>query len=64
MTSIRGSTAREVKRDLEQADSDCAFFEQAFKGRLAALGRRRRGGPHTFAKPSANMKRSTIGSAG
>jgi oligoendopeptidase F len=27
----------ELKRDLEQADSDCASFEQEFKGRLAAL---------------------------
>ena len=28
----------EVKRDLDQADSDCAAFEQEFKGRLAAAG--------------------------
>ncbi len=27
----------EIKRDLEQADSDCAAFEQGFKGRLAAM---------------------------
>src|SRR4026208_2126593 len=27
----------EVKRDLELADSECAAFEQDFKGRLAAL---------------------------
>ena len=27
----------EIKRDLEQADSDCATFEQDFKGRLAAM---------------------------
>ena len=27
----------EVKRDLDLADSECAAFEQDFKGRLAAL---------------------------
>ena len=32
-----GLDSPEIKRDLEQADSDCAAFEQEFKGRLAAL---------------------------
>ena len=32
-----GLDSPEVKRDLEQADSECAAFEQDFKGRLAAL---------------------------
>src|SRR6187401_65178 len=32
-----GLDSPEVKRDLELADSDCAAFEQDFKGRLAAL---------------------------
>ena len=32
-----GLDSPEVKRDLELADSECAAFEQDFKGRLAAL---------------------------
>jgi oligoendopeptidase F len=32
-----GIDSPELKRDLEQADRDCASFEEAFKGRLAAL---------------------------
>ena len=32
-----GLDSPEIKRDLEQADSDCATFEQYFKGRLAAM---------------------------
>jgi oligoendopeptidase F len=32
-----GLDSPEIKRDLEQADGDCAAFEQEFKGRLAAL---------------------------
>jgi oligoendopeptidase F len=32
-----GLDSPEIKRDLEQADSDCAAFEQEFKGRLSAL---------------------------
>jgi oligoendopeptidase F len=32
-----GLDSPEIKRDLEQADSDCAAFEQEFKGRLASL---------------------------
>src|SRR5581483_1910089 len=32
-----GLDSPEVKRDLEQADKECAAFEQDFKGRLAAL---------------------------
>ncbi|MGC2826821.1 MAG: M3 family oligoendopeptidase [Pseudolabrys sp.] len=32
-----GLDSPEIKRDLEQADSDCAAFEQGFKGRLAAM---------------------------
>src|SRR6185437_8208652 len=32
-----GIDSPELKRDLEQADSDCASFEQEFKGHLAAL---------------------------
>src|SRR5215813_1617280 len=32
-----GLDSPQIKRDLEQADSDCAAFEQEFKGRLAAL---------------------------
>jgi len=32
-----GLDSPEIKRDLEQADSDCATFEQDFKGRLAAM---------------------------
>jgi oligoendopeptidase F len=32
-----GLDSPEVKADLEQADNDCAAFEQEFKGRLAAL---------------------------
>jgi len=32
-----GLDSPEIKRDLEQADSDCATFEQDFKGRLAAI---------------------------
>ena len=34
----------EVKRDLEQADSECAAFEQEFKGRLAVLAAGEGGG--------------------
>ena len=32
-----GLDSPKIKRDLEQADSDCVAFEQEFKGRLAAL---------------------------
>jgi oligoendopeptidase F len=32
-----GLDSPELKRDLEQADTDCALFEEAYKGRLAAL---------------------------
>jgi oligoendopeptidase F len=32
-----GIDSPQLKRDLEQADSDCATFEQEFKGRLAGL---------------------------
>src|SRR5215471_6508628 len=32
-----GLDSPEIKRDLEQADSDCVAFEQEFKGRLASL---------------------------
>jgi oligoendopeptidase F len=32
-----GLDSPEIKRDLEQADNDCAAFEQEFKGRLAAM---------------------------
>ncbi len=32
-----GLDSPEIKRDLDQADSDCAAFEQEFKGRLAAM---------------------------
>ena len=32
-----GLESPELKRDLEQADSDCALFEEAYKGRLAAM---------------------------
>src|SRR5262245_50029747 len=32
-----GLDSPEIKRDLEQADGDCAAFEQEFKGRLATL---------------------------
>jgi oligoendopeptidase F len=32
-----GLDSPEINRDLEQADSDCAAFEQDFKGRLAAM---------------------------
>jgi oligoendopeptidase F len=32
-----GLDSPEIKRDLEQADSDCAAFEQDFKGRLAVM---------------------------
>ena len=32
-----GLDSPELKRDLEQADADCALFEEAYKGRLAAL---------------------------
>src|SRR6185295_17241867 len=32
-----GLDSPEVKRDLELADSECAAFEQDFKGRLAVL---------------------------
>ncbi len=32
-----GLDSPEVKADLDQADNDCAAFEQEFKGRLAAL---------------------------
>ena len=32
-----GLDSPKIKRDLEQADSDCATFEQDFKGRLAAM---------------------------
>ncbi len=32
-----GLDSPEIKRDLEHADSDCAVFEQNFKGRLAAM---------------------------
>ena len=39
-----GLDSPEVKRDLELADSDCAAFEQDFKGRLAALAAGEGGG--------------------
>src|SRR5215813_11078290 len=32
-----GLDSPQIKRDLEQADSDCVAFEQEFKGRLASL---------------------------
>jgi oligoendopeptidase F len=32
-----GLESPQIKRDLEQADSDCAAFEQEFKGHLASL---------------------------
>jgi len=32
-----GIDSPELKRDLAQADTDCALFEEAYKGRLAAL---------------------------
>ncbi len=32
-----GLDSPELKRDLEQADSDCVSFEEAYKGRLAAM---------------------------
>ena len=32
-----GLDSPEIKRDLEKADADCALFEAAYKGRLAAL---------------------------
>jgi oligoendopeptidase F len=32
-----GLDSPQIKRDLEQADSDCAAFEQEFKGHLASL---------------------------
>src|SRR5512136_138038 len=32
-----GLDSPEIKRDLEQADSECATFERDFKGRLAAI---------------------------
>ncbi len=32
-----GLDSPEIKRDLEQADTDCALFEEAYKGRLAVL---------------------------
>src|SRR5262249_53932259 len=32
-----GLDSPELKRDLDRADGDCAAFEQAYKGRLAAL---------------------------
>ncbi len=35
--SIRRSTLREVKRDLDRADAECVAFEEAYKGKLAAL---------------------------
>src|SRR5947199_10500283 len=34
-----------VKRDLEQADTECAAFEQAYKGKLAALASAPAAGP-------------------
>ena len=63
-TSMPGSTIRNVKRDLDRADAECIAFEEAYKGKLAALaerpGRRhvaRRGG-------EALTRSSTICSAG
>jgi len=35
--------APEVKRDLERMDADCVAFEEAYKGRLAALAKDRQG---------------------
>ena len=32
-----GLESLELKRDLDQADTDCALFEEAYKGRLAAM---------------------------
>ena len=32
-----GLDSRELKRDLDQADAECAAFEEAFKGKLQAL---------------------------
>ncbi len=32
-----GLDSPEIKRDLEQADTDCSLFEEAYKGRLAGL---------------------------
>ena len=39
-----GLDSPEVNRDLEQADGECAAFEQEFKGRLAALAAGEGGG--------------------
>ena len=56
-----GLDSPEVKRDLELADSECAAFEQDFKGRLAALAA---GGGGALRKPWRATKRSTTGLAG
>ena len=48
-----GLDSPEVKRDLELADSECAAFEQDFKGRLAALAA---GGGAALAKAVARYE--------
>ena len=39
-----GLDSPDVKRDLDLADSECAAFEQDFKGRLAVLAAGEEGG--------------------
>ena len=39
-----GLDSPEIKRDLEQADSDCVAFEEAYKGKLAEMAAARRPG--------------------
>ena len=42
---MRGSTIRAVARDLDRSDTECLAFEEAYKGKLAALADGPQAGP-------------------
>ena len=62
--SMPASTIRRSKRDLDRADADCLAFEEAYKGKLAATGRRRRCRAGARRRRSSATRCSTICSAG